>query len=360
MCPRCKKPLPGEAGDANSAHADSASAAPPPRGGLPQVYDGSVPPTLLREAAAPVEEKAPQGARLAGAIMIVNGLALLAETSLGMDGPVKIGSSTSSPTRLLFAFVIGALVLSGSTKAVKVARVLVGISGVVLPVLLFSQNQPLLATLQLAFSASLLLLLFGDAGRLRMGVAIALATGFFALEAAGLYGTVSGRHPLGRLMMAGQLAPGPVTEVEGAEVRYRLSVPGKSWYLRTAAAAHKDNPLADRWLVRPDRDAHVLVIAETLPSGTAATMDRFRKTVVANMSKAGKNFAVVDEGPLVTALEAGHLVHARSQLNGQPVEWLIGLYIQHPYIIQVLAFGNGRAFSDLEPEMRGIVTSLDL
>jgi hypothetical protein len=326
---------------------------------LPEVYDGSIPPTLLREAAPPVEDKAPLGARVAGVIMIVNGLAILAETSLGMASPVKIGSS-GPPTRLLFSFVVGALVLLGSIKAVKVARVLVVISAVVLPVILFSQGQPLLAALQMAFSASLLLLLFGDAGRIRMGVAAALATGFFTLEAAGLYGTVSGRHPLGRLMMAGQLEPGPVSEVAGAQVRYRLTAPGKSWYLRTTAAAHKDNPLADRWLVRPDRDAHVMVIAETLPTGSVATMDRFRQTVVGNMSKAGKNFTVVDEAPLVTALEAGHLVHAKSELDGQPVEWLIGLYIQHPYIIQVLAFGNGRAFSDVEPEMRRIVTSLDL
>ena len=343
VCPRCKEPL-----------------ASPPHAALPDVA-GSAPPTLLRAEEAPAVERAPLGARLAGGIMVVNGLALLAETSLGLTESTKLGSATASPpVRLLFSFVLGALVLSGSERAIKVARVLVGISAVVLPAVLFSQSQPLVALLQLAFSASLLLLLFGDAGRIRMGVAFALAGAFFAVEGAGLYGIASGHHPLARLMMAGDLEPGPVAAVEGTQVRYRLTAPGGSWYLRTATAAHKDNALADRWLIRPDRDAHVMVIAETLPAGSVASMDRFRETVVRNMTKVAKTFTVVEEGPFATALEAGHIVHAKGEVNGQQIEWLIGLYIQHPYIFQVLGFGNGRVFPEVEPEVRRIVTSLEL
>ncbi len=356
VCPRCKQPV----------AAELAEAAPPPAGPvpgdrLPDVYDGSVPPTILRAEAPPAEVKAPLGARLAGAIMIVNGLALVAEAGLGLTASTKIGAASSSPpARLLFSFVMGALVLYGSTGAIKVTRVLIAISGVVLPAILIGQGELLMATLQVALSASLLLLLFGDAGRVRMGLAAALAGIYFTMEGAGLYGTVSGRFPLARLMMSGQLEPGPVAEVTGAQVQYRLTAPGRSWYLRTDASAHKDNALADRWLVRPDRDTHVMVIAETLPPDSVASMDRFRETVVGNMKKSGKNFTVVDEGPLTTALEAGYLIQAKSEVKGQPVKWLIGLYVHHPYIFQVLAFGNDRGFSDVEAEVRSIVTSLDL
>jgi hypothetical protein len=366
VCPRCKQSvgtLPEGTTPAPAAPtpARSPASGPAKSAGLPQIYDGTVPPALLRASEAPETDKAPLGARVAGAIMIVNGLALVAEQSLGVAEGAKVGIGTSpSPVRLIFSFALGAAVLYGSTGAVKLARALVVLAGVVLPALLLSQGQGLMAALQLAYSTALLLLLFGDPGRLRIGVAVALAGVFFTMEGAGLYGVGSGRYPLARAMMAGELQPGPVTEVAGAQVQYRLSVPGSSWYLRTDAAAHKDNKLADRWLVRPDRDAHVIVIAETLPDGTVASMERFRETVVGNMKKAGTSFTVVDEGALTTGLEAGHLVHARSEVNGQPVEWLIGLYIQHPYIFQVLAFGNGRGFPDVEPELRSIVSSLEL
>jgi hypothetical protein len=339
LCPRCKEPV--ETGT--------------------DAYESLPPATVLRAEEEPISDKAPLGARLAGAVMIVNGLALLAEKGLGIKGGSAIGpSSTSTPAPIIFSFLLGALVLSGSRGAVKVARVLVALSAAVMPLLLLSRGQHVMAALQAAYSTALLLLLFGEAGTLRRWVAAALAAGFFMMEGLGLYGAVSGRYPLGRVTMAGQLEAGPVTKVSGADVRYQLSVPGGSWYLRTAAASHKDNALADRWLVRPDRDTHVMVIVETLPSGSAASMDRFREIVVGNMKKSGDQFSVLDEAPFATALEAGHLVHAKSQLNGQPVEWLIGLYIQPPYIIQVLAFGNGRAFTEVEPELRSIVTSLVL
>ena len=89
-------------------------------------------------------------------------------------------------------------------------------------------------------------------------------------------------------------------------------------------------------------------------------MERFRETVVGNMNKSGKKFAVVAEEPLTTTLEAGYLIQAKSEINGQPVKWLIGLYIHHPHVFQVLAFGNDRGFSGVEAEVRAIVTSLEL
>lgn len=347
VCPRCQTPVgPPEAAAPASPAED-----------LPEVYGGSVPPSLLRAEAALPDGKAPWGARLAGAIMIVNGLALVAEKGLGVATPTNLGAN---PLRFVFSFLLGGLVLSGSLGAIKVARVLTGLSGVVLLGLLLSRGQTLLAALQLAFTASLLLLLLGKAGGVRTATAAALAAAYFTLEGAGLYGVVSGRFPLARLMMAGQLEAGPVPEVSGAQVRYRLTVPEGSWYLRTEAAARKDNALADRWLVRPDRDWHVIVIAETLPAGAVVEMDRFRDSVVNNLTKGGKGFAVLDEGPLATPLEAGHLVHAKSESEGQAMEWLVGLYIQHPYIVQVLAFGGARAYPEVEPELKTIVSSLEL
>lgn len=343
-CPRCTAETEG----------DAAASEVPVRAPAPERATPAQP--LAQTVSDASDESAPFGARLAGGVLVLNALALLAESTLGVgDQPAGLGAS---PVRVLVGLAMGAAILGGSMKAVQVARVLVALGAVGLTAVLLFQGQHLLAGLQFAFSTALLLLLLGTAGRFRIAVALAMCAAYFTVEGVGLYGLETGRHPLGRLMMAADLEPGPVESVTGAAVPYRLAVPPGSWYLRTAAAAQRENPLADRWLVRPDRDAHVLVIAETLSPGAVVEMARFREVVIGNMEQGQPTFVVTSEGPLPTALEAGHLVEGRSVIEGQPLEWRIALYVQSPHIIQVLGFGNGKSFPEVETEIQAIVGSL--
>ena len=342
VCPRCHGTL-------------EEPSPPPPAAALPDVYDDSVQPRLFETTSAVAAPVAPLGARVGGAVMILNGCALAAEQALGLSA-----QKGSTPGPFLFAFLLGGLVVAGKVGAIKVARWLVLLVGLAMPVVYLTKGQGLAATLQIVYTVSLLVLLVGDASRLRMGLGVLAASVYFVVEGAGLYGTMTGHYPLARVLSAHDLSPGPATVVDGQSVRYRLRAPNDRWYLRTEAAARKDNPLADRWLVRPDRDAHVFVIAETLSESSVVEMDRFAEVVIKNMTGTSKTFTVVSQSPLETTLEAGRVLRARSAAEGKEVEWCIGLFVQHPYIFQVLAFSGRTNFVEVEPDLRAVIESFEL
>ena len=339
VCPRCK-------GMVDEAPPPPSSDAPP------DVYDGSVPPRLFETTAAFAAPEAPIGARVAGAVMILNGCALATERAMGIPGN-KGGA-------FLFAFILGGLVLAGKMGAIKTARWLVLLVGLGLPVLYLTKGQGLAAGIQIVYTTSLLVLLVGNASRLRMGIGLLGAALYFVVEGAGFYGIVTGHYPLARVLIAHELDAGPAGVVDGQSVRYRLRMPNDRWYRRTEAVARKENPLADRWLVRPDRDAHVLVIAETLPESSTVEMDRFAEVVIKNLTANAKSFTVVSQSPLETTLEAGRVVRASSISEGKEMEWCIGLFVQHPYIFQVLAFSTRRNFALVEPDLRAVIESFEL
>jgi len=265
LCPRCRELVAG-----SGPAAPAAPEAPSAEGGvLPNVYDGRPlgRSTLFRAAKPADHGEVGLGARIGGAILVANGLALLIESGLnvtmgqGRDAPALF---RPSPVAMLIDLALGGWLVTGNPKGLPWAKFRVVAGGLILPAVFFWQGQTFLGGLQLAFSLGLALLLFGNAGRLRIAVGL-LATGFgLALETVGLVGIATGTTPLAHIQMAPGLEREPVQTVEGEACRYHLTAGGDHWYLRKAEAARKDNALADRWIVWPERDAHVLVIAERL------------------------------------------------------------------------------------------------
>jgi hypothetical protein len=143
------------------------------------VYDGRPlgGPTLFESARPPERGTVALGARIAGGIMVANGLALLIETGLSATLHESGGGSfRPSPVGMLLDLVIGGWLLTGNPKVLPWARVRVVLGALVFPVVFFSSGQAFLGGLQVAYSAGLALLLFGDPGSLRIGAGL-LATG---------------------------------------------------------------------------------------------------------------------------------------------------------------------------------------
>ena len=76
--------------------------------------------------------------------------------------------------------------------------------------------------------------------------------------------------------------PTPTAQVTGQASKYVLSAPQGVWYLRKDEAAKQTNPLSDRWLTRPDLDAHIMVIAE-LVEGAELDADKYADAVAQNL-----------------------------------------------------------------------------
>ncbi len=168
-----------------------------------------------------------------------------------------------------------------------------------------------------------------------------------------------GSNPLTRLVLAGQTEGAPVTSADGRAFRYRLSATGKDWYFRKAALAKKDNALADIWLVQPNVDAHVLVIAERIAPGQSIDMDRFAQVVIDNAKKKAESFSLVGQRPISNPRGFGRLVHTRARIDKTDLEFYYGLYAREPEIYQVVASAHATRFAKVEPELLQWVSSLE-
>jgi hypothetical protein len=357
-CPRCKQSVDGDG--AKPASAEAAYDPPPPiavgGGPLPDVYDGRpVSDAPQRPAYAGAGSHAdmsevPLGARIAGGILIGNALLLVAER---LVAPSDEGF-LRSPISMIIDLVIGITLLLGQEKYLRWAKIRIALGGILLPIVFLMSGSGTVAVFQILFSLGLALLIFGEPGIARTIVGSGLTGLYLLLCTLGLVGLTFGSS----LRYAGQLDSNPVSTLRGDHYQYHLTPASAKWFLRNAEATHKDNPLADRWIVRPDVDAHVFVIAEKLPAGMRLDMDRLTEAVAQNARKTATKFEEVGREPITSRI-ASRLLEVRATAKGQELHFYYGLYASEPYIYQVIAMAREKEFGRLRGELKQTVASFE-
>jgi len=322
---------------------------------MPDVYDGRPLGGSPLSTPEPPKSDLPLGVRIGGAILVANGLALLVEFGLGVTA-AQGGEATTgfrpSPIAMLIDLVLGGMLVTGNGKGLGLAKIRAVLGLLILPVLLITQGQSLLAGLQVAFSLGLILLLFGNAGAIRLTAGLLATGGGLALETIGLLGFATGTQPLAHLTSQAETAVAEV--VTGRACPWQLTATSGHWHLRKAEAVAKDNPLADRWLIWPEKDAHVLVIAERLEEDVEVDMDRFADVVLANARATAPDLKLLDR----QSLQGGGLrLHTQGTYNGAAVETYHGLFASEPWIFQVTAFATQPRFESVADELAEIVAS---
>lgn len=308
-----------------------------------------------------VSFEATLGQRIAGALLIVNAIIVVVQMFVTPTDPTSKDPFSSPGRSVLPTFidvVIGVYLLLKNKKFVPWAIVRVAMGLVILSAIHIARGDLLSAIMQMAVSCSLLLLLIEDASKPR----IALGCAFF-----GIYGLISlsviggeltGQNPLASIIQGatGQIEAQPARNITGEKSHYQLTTPSDKWRLRTKEAAHKDNPLADRWLTRPDIDAHVIVIAEKIPGGTIPP-DALTDAVIDNSKKGSTEFKLIDRFPLRTHPEDGRMLHTQSIVNGLSIESIVGVVGYYEHGFQIIAFARRTSFAGVESELRSIVES---
>ena len=149
----------------------------------------------------------------------------------------------------------------------------------------------------------------------------------------------------------------PSTSVEGKKTAYRLEVPRAGGWLRLKEdSARKYNPLADLWLVAPDTGAPVLVIVERSEDG-ALSANALADVLVEQSRLKFSRYNEVSRKPLQHTVKNAVLVHSRSTLRGNHVEWLVGIFVEGKIAYQVAAFAPEERFATVAHELEGIVRS---
>jgi hypothetical protein len=326
--------------------------------------DAYAPPTAPLPAPPPLRSPTDvtTGQRIGGALLITNAILVLLEAGLmpADPNPTPLTSPGRTLIPALVDIVIGISLLSKNRKFLPWAIVRV-VFGLVVFTAIYATKDPFLAVMQVTVSGSLLLLLVGDAGKPRMAIGGALF-GLYALTSIlGLGATLTGKNPIAAIVwsVSGDIEPGPAGAVTGDASHYRLRAPSDKWHMRKPEAAKKDNALADRWMVRPDVDAHVLVIAEKVP-GMLVMPDALTDVVLDNAKRAATAFEVVDRDKLKTLPEEGRLVHTKSTTGGLEIESLTGVVAVYEHGYQIIAFAPRKSYAEVEADLRSIVESFEL
>jgi hypothetical protein len=318
------------------------------------------PPENSRPSRPP--DTATRGQRLAGALLIVNAALVLIEAAVTMGTPQPAEAMPSvGIVPAMIDVGIGASLVSGSRKTLKWAILRVVIGLVVWSGMQLVRGEWVMVALQAVVGGSFLLLLIGDAGRARIAVG-ASAFGLFALVSLlGIGVTVTGGNPLASVIGAlrPDIEPTPTRQVTGLATGYSLTLPNDKWHLRKADAAKKDNPIVDRWLVRPDTDAHILVIVEDVP-GANLSVDAYADAILDGAKAASKNLTVLQRDPLPGHAEDGRLLHTTSTIQALELEYYYALIVDHDHAYQIVVFTQRSTFPGLAAELRQIIASFKL
>jgi hypothetical protein len=297
--------------------------------------------------------KATLGARVAGVVLLLNAAANA--LSMIKEGP-GTGPLASQEVKAMIVDLVfgGGLLVAGNARLQKWAIIRVVLGLIVFGAMFGAQHDMTSLTLQAGFSAALLLLLVGDAGKARIGAGAALSVAYLLLATAGVMQIWTGSNPAAAALLTskGDISPA-AGRLKGEKFDYCLSVPDQHWYLRAAQLAARDNPASDRWLTRPDLDAHVMVMGEAVEPTLRINQDKFERAVIDEMKGHLTKFENLGREPLTD----GAMLHLRGHAKTLDLEYYRGLFAYGNRGYQVVAFATPKSFARAEPELAAIVRS---
>jgi hypothetical protein len=122
------------------------------------------------------------GQKIAAIVLILNGLVLVIEAVVTKDS-----QGSQSVRSAIISIILGGYMFTGRPSALTWAKVAAILGGVVFVAINAMKGDIYMVVFQLLFSLSLVGLLFGRAGKIRLAICILMVLGYFGLEAVGLY-----------------------------------------------------------------------------------------------------------------------------------------------------------------------------
>ena len=267
-----------------------------------------------------------------------------------MSGPGRAGSA-------IVDLMLGGLLAFGQRKVVPFCVVRVILGAVLYVGLSLYSGDFSSAPAQIALSGSLLALLWGTPGLGRVGLSSAVAVGYVLYTAFLLHSGTRVRSAE-TLLDAKEIEIIGETDVQGVNYFYHFKAPNDRWYLRRQALAKRENPVCDRWLVRPDKDAHFIIIGEDFPGQEPMDVGAYQTAVLSNLEKAATHVKILESGSLFENYEQSRRVHARATVMGLSIDYTFGLVVFGNKGFQFIGFASEAEFPSLAGEYQQMFDSL--
>lgn len=294
------------------------------------------------------------GQIIAGLVLLVNGMIQL--FFIFIQKRVEAGP-VESPGNSVSSIIIAILLIFGHRKGILWGRAGVLIGAVVFPVLYISQNDPVTAIFQILFSLSLIGLLFGQPGKIRIGICISMLGLIFLLDSLGLYAELTGRNPIMNAVaeMSFDLEQIENNEVSGRFVNYSLQIPPKStWKKVSEKQIQSEIIAADLFLVNPDYGAHVVVLAEPAKTDLASYLKFATTTAESSLT----NCKIQDRATILTDKgHEGRVFKMTGVEDGYEVVYKYGIFIEQNYAFQIICFSEPEDFEKLNRDFSYIIHS---
>jgi hypothetical protein len=252
--------------------------------------------------------------------------------------------------------ILGGLLVLGQRKVVPLCIVRVVLGAVLfLGISLYSRDIAS-AVMQLALSGSLLGLLSGTPGNARLALSSVVAAAYVLFAGLALHTGTRARNAEA-LLAANEIEVIAEAEVRGVGYDYHFKTPNAEWYVRSQEVTKRDNPVADQWLVRPDKDAHLIIIVETFP-GENVDVGAYENAVLENLRKAASRVEVLKTERLFEDYDQSRRIHARAVVMGLSIDYTYGLVVFGDQGYQFIGFAGEAVFPSLAPEFQQMFDTL--
>ena len=145
--------------------------------------------------------------------------------------------------------------------------------------------------------------------------------------------------------------------VQGVAYDYRFDAPNALWYVRSQAITKRENAVADQWLVRPDKDAHFIIIVESF-GGQAVNVADYQDAVLGNLKNAASRVEVLETGQLFENYEQSRRVRARAAVMGMSIDYTYGLVVFGDQGYQFIGFAGQGEFPSVASEFQHMFDTL--
>lgn len=294
--------------------------------------------------------------KVAATAIIVNAIIVLIESFFIKD-QILLGSPVNS---VVTSVIIGVLLLVNRKGALTWAKVAIILGAIVFTALFIYKKDYFSAVFQLFFSLSLLGLIIGSPSKARVVAASSIIAVCFLLEIVGIVSLASGNNIIqGIYLRSTQSLQGiPKGEVSGSYDAYTVKVPGGSWKQRKREAALRDNPVADMWLINPEKDAHLIIVFERKTDASNNNIDTLVASVITNARQGFKDVKVKSKEKikLISGCEGVELI-VEGKSDNAIIVLKYGLFTINQYSFQLAGISMADKFDRNEKDFDSIIST---
>jgi hypothetical protein len=376
VCPRCKRlvgPLEADRPEETvQVRAEPSRPTPPPSAQptMPDVFDEAAFVRARQQSTADLEPSGnlPLGVRIAGAILLINGVVQLV---LGtVESAVADAAVLAGPWLASFDIVVGAVLLSNQAQVWRWARVRVLFGGACLLLLHLALGQAFDASVQVLFCAGLFLLLPREAATWRVPVGAGAAIVALTLALSALAPFVGWSSPVSRLRgrMNGEI--GEVRDtLSGSTVGYRINLTPGEWHALRVADAQDEEPAeakeegglvyeASQAVRRPEDMLDVHVFALRAPPGSYFDADKVMTGLVDEARDSLPEFLVTEDDWHRGTGGATRILEGQARVDGRRTAVAVGLKVEGACVFMLVGTAPVRMYDGVRDDLLEVYTSL--